>query len=246
VILRYPIGVHLDRESTKQWILENLEEVVDEERREWAKSYYPSSMRVMGVKVPDQRIVVKDLVKRLKGEEAAEIILLCKELVDMNIFECQQVAYEILEKMKKIRAELTFDDIMDLMKGLDNWVSVDTFSGYISGVAWREGTISDDVIMEWSRSDDRWVRRVALVSTLGLNQKARGGTGDVDRTLMVCEALKEDHDDMVVKAMSWALRELSKVDHDAASRFLEDNQEVLHKRVVRELSTKLRTGRKNG
>ena len=227
-------------------IIEDLGSMADEERKEKARSYYPTSMRIIGVKVPDQRIVVKKLVKDLKKEDPAEIISLCKDLVNIDIFECQQVAYEILEKMKKVRLMLNREDIYDLRKGLDNWVSVDTFSGYISGVAWREGILPDEEIMEWARSEDRWIRRTALVSTLGLNQKARGGDGDTPRTLMVCEELKADHDDMVVKAMSWALRELSKTDHQAAREFLEVNVEILHRRVVRELTTKLETGRKNG
>lgn len=236
----------MDRDVLIGWALGELEDLADDERREKAKSYYPSAMRIIGVKVPDQRKVVKELKKRISKEEPAEIIKLCKDLVNMNIFECQQVAYEVLEKMKKVRDRLAYEDIMDLRKGLDNWVSVDTFSGYISGIAWRKGTISDGEIMRWAGSEDRWIRRSALVSTLGLNQKARGGTGDTGRTLMVCEKLKADHDDMVVKALSWALRELSKTDFEASSRFLEENREVLHKRVVRELTTKLEIGRKNG
>ena len=239
-------GDGLNRNELMEWTLERLESLADEERREKAGSYYPSSMRIIGVKVPDQRKVVKELISRIREDETSEIILLCKDLVNMGIFECQQVAFEVLEKMKKVRVDLSFNDIMDLRKGLDNWVSVDTFSGYISGVAWREGVIPDEEIMKWTRSGDRWIRRSALVSTLGLNQRARGGTGDTKRTLMVCEELKADHDDMVVKALSWALRELSKTDFEAASGFLEDNREVLHGRVIRELSQKLKTGRKNG
>jgi 3-methyladenine DNA glycosylase AlkD len=51
---------------------------------------------------------------------------------------------------------------------------------------------------------------------------------------------------MIVKAMSWALRELSKSDRQAVIGFLEDYQDQLHPRVKREVGTKLRTGKKNG
>ncbi|HUS10646.1 MAG TPA: DNA alkylation repair protein, partial [Pyrinomonadaceae bacterium] len=64
----------------------------------------------------------------------------------------------------------------------------------------------------WARSKNRWLRRTALVSTVPLNNKARGGRGDSERTLMICEMLLDDRDDMVIKALSWALRELSKRD----------------------------------
>ncbi len=233
-------------EEEVERIRSELEGLVDEERREWAKGYYPTSFKVLGVKVPDQRKVVNSLRDRIKNESSFEKFVLVKALVDTEIFECQQVAYEMISKDKKLNSSLVFKDILELRKGLDNWISVDTFSGYISGIAWREGRINDEIIMEWAGSPDRWIRRSALVSTLGLNQKARGGTGDTKRTLMICDRLKADHDEMVVKAMSWALRELSKTDFEAARRFLEENEKVLHKRVVREVRTKLETGRKNG
>ena len=78
-----------------------------------------------------------------------------------------------------------------------------------------------------------------------LNSKARGGTGDTRRTLQVCELLLHDRDDMVVKAMSWSLRELAKRDVAAVDRFLSEHQNVLAPRVSREVGNKLRTGLKN-
>lgn len=227
-------------------VVRELEELVDHDRKEWSKGYYPSSMRIIGVKVPDQRKVRKELSKRLKGRSMEDVIRITKMLVNTEIFECQQVAYELLEKNKKARDSLTFQDLMDLKKGLDNWVSVDTYSGYLGGVAWREGKIPDDLIGKWARSDDRWERRTAVVCTVALNQKARGGTGDVERTLWICEMVADDKDDMVAKALSWALRELSKVQKEPVIDFLEKYDEALPGRVRREVRRKLETGRKNG
>lgn len=236
----------MDVKEEVERIKSELEDLVDEERKEWAKGYYPSSFQVLGVKVPDQRKVVNSLRKRVRNKDRNSRLELALALVYTEIFECQQVAYELISKDKKLNSSLSLEEILDLRKGLDNWVSVDTFSGYISGIAWKEGRISDETIMKWAEDPDRWIRRSALVSTLGLNQKARGGTGDTERTLMVCDRLKGDHDEFVVKAMSWALRELSKRDHDSVKRFVEENGEVLHKKVVREVRKKLETGRKNG
>ncbi|HLF02206.1 MAG TPA: DNA alkylation repair protein, partial [Anaerolineales bacterium] len=111
--------------------------------------------------------------------------------------------------------------------------------------AWREGQISDSVIYGWAKSKNRWWRRAALVSTIGLNNKARGGTGDTPRTLAVCALLVSDRDDMVVKAMSWALRELAKRDPKAVRKFITEHQYELAARVIRETNNKLKTGLKN-
>jgi hypothetical protein len=57
--------------------------------------------------------------------------------------------------------------------------------------------------------------------------------------------LVADSDDMVVKAMSWALRALVVHDADAVGRFLAEHEGILAARVMREVRNKLATGLKN-
>jgi 3-methyladenine DNA glycosylase AlkD len=56
----------------------------------------------------------------------------------------------------------------------------------------------------------------------------------------------DDRDDMVVKAMSWALRSLVGPDADAVRAFLSRHDGHLPSRVVREVTNKLTVGLKNG
>ena len=84
-----------------------------------------------------------------------------------------------------------------------------------------------------------------MVSTVPLNNKARGGSGDAPRTLDVCRMLVEDRDDMVVKALSWALRALAVRDPKAVRAFLAQHKGVVAPRVRREVQNKLLTGLKN-
>jgi 3-methyladenine DNA glycosylase AlkD len=57
--------------------------------------------------------------------------------------------------------------------------------------------------------------------------------------------LADDHDDMVAKALSWALRELVWCDAGAVQGFLAEYEHVLAARVKREVRNKLTTGLKN-
>jgi 3-methyladenine DNA glycosylase AlkD len=50
---------------------------------------------------------------------------------------------------------------------------------------------------------------------------------------------------MVVRAMSWALRELVVHDPEAVRGFLAENDDLLAARVKREVTNKLETGLKN-
>jgi 3-methyladenine DNA glycosylase AlkD len=105
--------------------------------------------------------------------------------------------------------------------------------------------VPNELIHDWAHSKDRWWRRAALVSTVALNVEARGGTGDVPRTLQVCRLLVGDRDDMVVKASSWALRALVEHDPKAVREFLAEHESILAARVKREVRNKLTTGLKN-
>lgn len=74
----------------------------------------------------------------------------------------------------------------------------------------EENLISTEKVKGYLTSNDFWIRRIAVVATVSLNQKARGGHGDSKRTVEICRLVVDDHNDMIVKALSWALRELAK------------------------------------
>jgi 3-methyladenine DNA glycosylase AlkD len=61
----------------------------------------------------------------------------------------------------------------------------------------------------------------------------------------VCRQLKADRDDMVVKGMSWALRELAKRDPTAVTDFIRGEGSELAPRIRREVTSKLTTGLKS-
>jgi 3-methyladenine DNA glycosylase AlkD len=73
----------------------------------------------------------------------------------------------------------------------------------------------------------------------------QGRAGDTERTLDICRRLAADGDDMVVKALSWALRELVVWDPEAVRRFLDTYHEVIATRIRREVRSKLETGGKH-
>jgi 3-methyladenine DNA glycosylase AlkD len=160
----------------------------------------------------------------------------------------EQLAFEMFRASKAAVLTLTPVEIESLLAHLHDWNSTDCFGSFVSGVAWREGVLSDTKIKAWTRSEMRWTRRAALVSTVPLNQNARGSKapkGEAVKTLSVCAMLVDDRDDMVVKAMSWALRVLAAKDGPAVVDFLERHKDRLAPRVVRETRNKLSTGLKN-
>ncbi|HMG35097.1 MAG TPA: DNA alkylation repair protein [Blastocatellia bacterium] len=205
--------------------------------------------RLAKIKVPLRaepiREVRREFSKRVADWAPDDVVGLALCLLSLAGWPNRLVAYELLTHNPRAMSVLNSATVQRLGKGIDNWGAVDTFSLYVSGPAWREGQIPDRLINQWVRSSDRWLRRAALVSTVALNCKARGERGDTERTLSVCEKLLGDRDDMVVKALSWALRELSKRDPEVVRTFLQQHESEMASRIIREVGNKLRSGVKN-
>lgn len=194
--------------------------------------------------VPAWRVLRREWSTALASASPAEVIALGLEV--MNVAAWGRVtAYELIACHPGAIAVLTPESLNRLGRGLADWASVDTFACYVAGPAWREGRVPTRLLHAWLRSPDRWLRRAAVVCTVALNVRARGGRGDTARTLDICRRVVADRDDMVVKALSWALRSLVVWDREAVEAFLKEHAETLAPRVQREVRTKLRTGRKN-
>jgi hypothetical protein len=187
----------------------------------------------------------REYSKRLAQAAPREVVALALALVRRGGIARRFVASELVYHHRGALALLGARDVEGLGRGIDGWGPTDVFACYVAGPAWRERQVADAVIRRWARSADRWWRRAALVSTVPLNSRAHGGRGDAARTLAVCRTLVADRDDMVVKAMSWALRELAKCDPAAVRRFVAAHRGALAARVVREVRNKLETGLKN-
>ena len=196
-------------------------------------------------KTPAIRRVRRTYAKALSQAPAAMVTRLVVKLAASGDWARRVVAFELLASHQPAFNALDAATIDRLSSGLSDWGSVDLFGVTISGPAWREGLLSDRTISRWVKSPDRWRRRLALVSTVPLNARSRGGGGDTVRTLRVCRALIGDRDPMVVKAMSWALRELAKRDPATVRQFVATHDQDLPALVRREVRNKLTTGRKS-
>ncbi|MBK7259179.1 MAG: DNA alkylation repair protein [Ignavibacteriae bacterium] len=204
-----------------------------------------SSLASMPTKnAPSFRLVRREWSKRLKTSTGRSVISMSRQLVSLGVWE-RLFAYEVLAHHRDASQALRPKDVVALGRGIRSWGEVDCFASYVAGPAWRDGNLPTRVIQGWTRSEDHWWRRVAVVSTVPLNNRARGGEGDAKRTLGICRLVVRDRHDMVVKALSWALRELSKRDTLAVRTFLDHYSQQLAPRVLREVQNKIRTGLKN-
>jgi 3-methyladenine DNA glycosylase AlkD len=200
---------------------------------------------LVGAATPVIRSVRRRYSKLFASESSDHVLAVVRALLAEATFPARLIGYEVLAGHPDSMDRLDSALVEEFATGLADWASVDLFGVTIAGVAWRNDRLTDARLIRWARSKDRWRRRLALVATVPLNIKARGGTGDPRRTLMVCREVVADRDDMVVKALSWSLRELGKRDPECVADFLAREDARIASRVRREVRTKLETGLKN-
>ncbi len=192
---------------------------------------------------PSVNAVRRAFSRSLRKEDGRLVLELARTL--RFRYGYRAVPYELILAHRGAFKMLDERRLEELGRGVDSWGAVDSFARTLSGPAWRDGLIGDEVILKWAHSPDRWWRRAALVSTVALNMRSYGGRGDTPRTLKICGLLVDDHDDMVEKALSWTLRELVVHDARAVEDFIARYEAVLGSRVKREVRNKLRTGLKS-
>jgi 3-methyladenine DNA glycosylase AlkD len=114
--------------------------------------------------------------KGIQTESAQEVIKIAAGLIARQKVP-RFIADELISSRPDALATLDRTQLENMGSGISTWDQVDCFACYLSGPAWPEGHIDDSTVLAWARSSNRWWRRAALVSTIPLNVKARGGRG---------------------------------------------------------------------
>jgi 3-methyladenine DNA glycosylase AlkD len=201
----------------------------------------------VGHGAPEARAIRRRLSTRVKAESGPDVLAIGLAIASAPAAKAAHVrwvGWELIHKHRPALESLDPAMVDRLGRGMSSWDEVDGFGLYIAGPAWLRGLIGDSHVVAWAKSPDLWLRRAALVATVALNSKSHGGRGDTARTLLIAGLLVDDEADMVIKALSWALRVLIATDRAAVEQFLARHEDRLAARVIREARTKLRTGRK--
>jgi 3-methyladenine DNA glycosylase AlkD len=234
-----------DARAFARQVMEQLAAVATAQRREGMERYFTTSMRCIGVTVPDSRKVVKASLKELKPRSKAFVLDVVRGLIAEHALEARAVAYEILAGHKTTMETITVAELEELGAGNDNWGTTDAFGCLVTGALWRDGRLEDETLLRWAKSDDLWWRRTAVVSSTELNKKTRGGKGDFPRTLALVDLVGHEKHPMIAKAVSWALRQLVPWDKERVGRYLDEHESTLPALVRREVRKKIETGVKN-
>jgi 3-methyladenine DNA glycosylase AlkD len=217
--------------------------IQDFDYKKTAKELFNDIQKVDIKNTPNLRKVRRKYSKKLAQAAPEQILDFARYFI--KNYNYRWIAFEIIKCHKTAIKLIGVKELGEFGKEINSWGAVDVFAGFIAGPAWRNGQVPDELILSWANSKDHWWRRTALVCTVPLNRRSAGGQGDIYRTLKICGKLAADKNDMVIKALSWALRELITHDPESVRKFMTEYNSELAARVKREVKNKLTMGIKN-
>ncbi|TKJ40631.1 hypothetical protein CEE37_06610 [candidate division LCP-89 bacterium B3_LCP] len=230
-------------------ILKQLEPLADEEYRESIDHFTPQTpteeggrWTSVGVRVPVLREFEKSLFKQLKTSEDYEMLVaFTDEAYKRRIRELAALGFGGLCRLKKYWRKDLLDYIHEWVPLLSDWGMTDITGGLLCYMILQDIITIDDLV-EYRDYPSVWGRRLLIVATV---LPLRKGVGDVDRYLEIISWYRNSREKMIVKAISWALREGSKSNPDKIREFIERHSEELHSSILREVRNKLDKGLKN-
>jgi 3-methyladenine DNA glycosylase AlkD len=235
----------MDIESERQHLLEQIRQRADPGYQATVRRTVPTGLKVHGLRVPQLRDIVRAWGRDHKQIALDDLVALVHSLWNGESREERMLFTYLLEHYKLLIPDLARAHFEDWRRGLDNWEVTDGLGWVLAFWLLGGPDTRQDYLGELIADEDVWSRRLALVATTPIN---RGHTGFTipALTLELVDRVKGEQHPMITKAVSWALREMTKSHPDRVAAYLEENREVLARHVVREVNNKLRTGLKSG
>ncbi len=230
-------------------ILKELQPLADAEYRDSVDYFSPQDpahsgvvWKSVGVRVPALREFEKPYFKQLKSaDDYRMMVKFTDEGFDTHIRELAVFGLEALMKLKKHWQPDLLKYVLRWVDLLSGWEMTDITSGLLSEMLFREIITLDD-IYDLKDHPSVWGRRILIVSLI---YPMRKGKGDIDRYLEVLALFKDSREKMIIKAVSWILREGSKSNPNKIRAFIDKYESDLHSSVLREVRNKLDKGLKN-
>jgi len=177
---------------------------------------YAEGDRFIGVTVPN----IRKLVRKYREFPLIGIV----RLLQSPIHEERLLALLILtDRMKKAQTrdrKNIFEIYLKYLKHVNNWDLVDLSAGPIVGMYLfeRPGGIQESgqrLLDRLASSRRMWDRRVAIMSTFHFIRN-----GNYSATLRLAQALLDDEEDLIHKAVGWMLREVGNRELETEEAFL--------------------------
>ncbi len=213
-----------------------LKPLADEVRAEAMKAYLLNQFEFLGLPAPVRRTAVKDIAK--VQWQSADDVLTAAELLWQK--PQREYRYTAVDLLRKHSAMLSVNDLPALQALLlcdPWWETVDGLSAVIAEVMHAAAQQQPNVAAAmdvWLKHPSHWVRRSAMLHQLGWRLDT-----DPTRLFGYAQALADEKEFFIRKAIGWALRDYARWNPQAVTEFLVQHRTRLSGLTVREAAKHL-------
>jgi 3-methyladenine DNA glycosylase AlkD len=209
-------------------LIVRLRSFANSERAEFEKKYQKSSWTHWGVSIPKMDVAIREIPR---DASSRTLLQTSGRLWREPVWDLKIAAARILSRNSLDPNEAVWRFVRARMPNLDGWAVADNLA-----MVGSRCLLADprrlDVVETWVNNPHLWTRRAALVFTLPWTKNDR----DPERMLAWADALADDSEWFIQKAIGWWLRELSKRDAKRVRRFLKEHGHRLKGVAKREAS----------
>ena len=236
------MDVHVEKTN----LLQEMEAQADPHYEAVIRRSIPSSLEVHGLRVFEIRKIVRAWRREHKDADLDDLLLLVEALWAGPSREERLVALELLQHYPDSIPQITWEHFDRWRRDLDSWELTDVLGLSVLGV-WVAADQDHRAQRLWDliADEDVWSRRLGLVGGIGLHRTLQT-VESASLSLEMVDQVKEDRHPVITKAVSWTLRALSTRHPQEVLAYLEATEDALARHVVREVTNKLTTGRKDG
>jgi len=187
------------------------------------------------------RQVVRALKQEHAGLDRRNLLELVALLWSRPVFERRMMAVLLLEAFEPLLRPADMKLLERLIRESKTWAFVDELAVAIVGPLVARSSELLRVLDRWAMADDFWLRRCAMLALL---RPLRRGEGDFARFARYAEAMLDEREFFIRKAIGWVLRETAKKRPDLVYQWLLPRCAIVSGVTVREavkyLSTRQR------
>jgi 3-methyladenine DNA glycosylase AlkD len=197
-------GVAIDAAAVAAEIESALRMIGTPERAESEKRYLKSDLAFLGTTVWQIRAAVKEARGQVLDHD--RLVELVTVLWAKPVHERRMAAVMLLDLHPKLLSAADLPLIEGLIRESHTWAYVDALAGDVVGGILTADSSVEATLDRWAADADFWVRRSSLLAEL---RPLRAGD-DLGPFLRRADAMLDEKEFFIRKAIGWALREVGK------------------------------------
>jgi 3-methyladenine DNA glycosylase AlkD len=176
-------------------------------RAEHERAYLKSQLEHYGTSVPAIRSVAKAVASRHPDLSHDDLLSLVDTLWAEPVHERRVAAVELLDIYHDRLCSQDVALLERLLRESRTWALVDPLAASVAGRLTEHHPELGLVLDRWAKDHDFWIRRAALLTLL---VPLRRGEGDFERFAKYADAMLDDKEFFIRKAIGWVLRDTAK------------------------------------